>query len=153
MEDATRIGVFGIGFKLFDPNGAFMIRYGATVLQLNQWVHVAGVYDAAAQTMAVYLNGVADNGTLLGTVAGMQLNSTLDLFIGRRADTAGQYNFNGTIDEVRLYNRALSQAEIQADMNTGLGSTSPVALYFIQPDPLNTPRVITKEGGYGVVPA
>src|SRR5207245_2619329 len=36
----------------------------------------------------------------------------------------GEY-FNGIIDEVRIYNRALSQAEIQSDMNTALGSGSP----------------------------
>ena len=37
-------------------------------LQLNQWYHVAGVYDAATQTINVYLNGQLDNGVLVGTV-------------------------------------------------------------------------------------
>ncbi|HMC70351.1 MAG TPA: LamG-like jellyroll fold domain-containing protein, partial [Mycobacteriales bacterium] len=36
----------------------------------------------------------------------------------------GEY-FNGIIDEVRIYNRALSQAEIQSDMNTPVGNTTP----------------------------
>ena len=38
----------------------------------------------------------------------------------------GEY-FNGRIDEVRIYNRALSQAEIQTDMNTPLDTTPPAA--------------------------
>src|SRR5258706_4981 len=51
-----------IAFKLTNAtSGASMRRLGATVLQLNQWYHVAGVYDAAAQTINVYLNGVLDN--------------------------------------------------------------------------------------------
>jgi len=39
----------------------------------------------------------------------------LNVSIGRRTGLAG-YAFNGTIDELRIYNRALTQAEIQADM-------------------------------------
>jgi len=125
-----------VGFKLFSPSGALMIRYGATVLQLNQWYHVAGVYDAQAQTMTVYLNGVADNGTLLGRVGNMQLPASLDMFIGRRSDVPGDYYFNGVIDEVRIYNRALTQAEIQADMASPAGpaGTQPVSL---TPNPLS----------------
>jgi len=114
-----------VGFKLFDPSGALMIRYGATVLQLNQWYHVAGVYDAQAQTMTVYLNGVADNGTLLGRMGNMQLPASLNMLIGQRADAARDYNFSGVIDEVRIYNRALTQAEIQADMGVSAGGPPP----------------------------
>src|SRR5258708_39378662 len=66
--------------------------------------------------MTVYLNGVPDNGTLSGTVTGGQRTSTRDVFIGQRADSSG-YSFNGTMDEVRIYNYGLSQAEIEGDMN------------------------------------
>ena len=38
--------------------------------------------------------------------------------IGRRS---GGFYFQGVIDEVRVYDRALTAAEIQADMNTPLG--------------------------------
>ena len=53
-----------------------MFRYGATTLQANTWYYVTGVYNAATRTMDVYLNGVLDNGTLLGTVTATQQNST-----------------------------------------------------------------------------
>jgi hypothetical protein len=93
-------------------------RYSTTVRQLNTWYYVTGVYDAAARTLDIYVNGVLDDGALIGTVPSSQFNSPENVTIGRRG---GGYYFQGTIDEVRLYNRALSQAEIQADMNTPVG--------------------------------
>jgi hypothetical protein len=90
-------------------------RYSRTVRALNTWYHVAGVYDAAARRLDIYVNGVLDNGVLLGAVPASQYNPPDSVNIGRRP--AGYY-FKGTIDEVRIYNRALTQAEIQADMNT-----------------------------------
>ena len=68
------------------------------------------------------MNGVQDNGTLVGTVPATQNNSTVNVNIGRRS---GGFYFIGRIDEVRVYNRALSQAEIQADMATPIGSAVP----------------------------
>jgi RHS repeat-associated protein len=113
LDATVDTGVRTIGFKLSNVVG-YMIRYGPTELQLNTWYHVAGVYDAGAKTMNVYLNGVLDNGNSFGTVSSSQKDSALSVNIGRRA--SGAYGFPGEIDEVRIYNRALSQAEIQADM-------------------------------------
>ena len=53
-----------------------MFRYGATTLQANNWYYVTGVYNAAAQTLDVYLNGRLDNGVLQGTITTSQQNST-----------------------------------------------------------------------------
>ena len=100
-----------------------MFRYGATTLQPNTWYHVTGVYDATAQTLNVYLNGQLDNGVLQGTVTASQQNSTANVTIGRRAGSTG-FEFSGRIDDVRIYSRALTQAQIQADMATPLGAAS-----------------------------
>ena len=97
----------------------FAQRYSTTVRSLNVWYHVAGVYNASARTLDIYVNGVLDNGTLRGTIPASQINSAVNVNIGRRS---GGFYFNGVIDDVRIYNRALSQAEIQADMNTPVGS-------------------------------
>jgi glucose/arabinose dehydrogenase/chitodextrinase len=120
-------GPRGIGFKLTSSSGSNMMRYGATAMQTNTWYHVAGVYNATTRTMHVYLNGILDDGALVGTVTASQQNSSLNVNIGKRAGQAG-YEFAGPIDDVRIYNRALTQAEIQTDMNTALGVT-------IAPDP------------------
>src|SRR6185369_882597 len=63
-----------------------------------------------------------DNGSLRGTVAASQVNQNVNVNIGRRT---GGFYFNGVIDEVRSYNRALSAAEIQSDMNSPIGSGTP----------------------------
>ncbi|HSD22658.1 MAG TPA: Ig-like domain-containing protein, partial [Anaeromyxobacter sp.] len=110
-----------IGFKLTTGSGGDMFRYGATAMQSGSWYHVAGVYDAASATMNVYLNGQLDNGPLVGTVATSQRNTADNVNIGRRA--SGGFGFIGRLDDVRIYGRALTQAEIQADMSTPLGGT------------------------------
>jgi glucose/arabinose dehydrogenase len=111
-----------IGFKLTGSGGNDMIRYGATAMQAGAWYHVAGVYDATNKTMHVYLNGVLNDGTLSGTVTSSQKNSAANVNIGQRA--GGGFSVNGKIDEVRIYNRALTAAEIQTDMTTSLGGSS-----------------------------
>ena len=96
-----------IGFKLTSSSGGSMFRYGATTLQANTWYHVTGVYNAATSELHVYLNGQLDDGTLLGTVTATQQNSTANVNIGRRPGSSS-FNFNGRIDDVRIYNRALT---------------------------------------------
>jgi chitodextrinase len=115
----TGVRTFGIGVA---PNGSSIVqRYSRTVLALNTWYHVAGVYNASAQTLDIYVNGVLDDGTLSGTIPASQYDPNTNLSVGKRS--SGFY-FQGTIDEVRIYNSALSQAQVQADMNTPVGSSA-----------------------------
>ena len=98
-----------------------MIRYGATALQPNTWYYVTGVYNAAAQTLDVYLNGALDNGVLKGTITSSQQNSSnINVMIGRRAGQTG-YEFIGRIDDVRIADHALTPDQILTDMTTPLG--------------------------------
>src|SRR5579862_2344600 len=108
-----------IGFKLTNACGDTMARYGATPLTANEWYHVAGVYDAEAQALDVYLNGKLDNGFLLGPVTHTQQSSArATLYVGRRSDLEG-YEFAGSIDDVRIYSLALMKSEIAEDMRGG----------------------------------
>ena len=78
---------------------------------LNAWTHLAGTYDGV--TLRFYVNGVqVSSRAQTGAIA----TSTNPLQIGGDS-IFGQYFF-GKIDEVRVYNRALSATEIQSDMNT-----------------------------------
>ena len=107
-------GPRALGFKLskaVDAGGLVFARYGQTVFKLQQWYFVAGVYDAVALTLDVYVDGKLDDGALSGTVLPSFQKSPLDLQIGHRP-SALQSNFSGTIDEVRVYPRALTAAEI-----------------------------------------
>ena len=110
---------FGVGVSVDGTNQ--VQRYSNTIRALNTWYHVAGVYNAAARTLDIYVNGVLDNGVLRGAVPAAQYDPAQNVNIGRRS---GGYYFNGTIDEVRIYNRALSVSEIQSDMNTPVGATT-----------------------------
>ena len=117
-----------IGFKLVNACGRLMARYGATPLRLDTRYHLAGVYDAAAQTLDVYLNGERDDGPLVGRVTGTQRSSREPVYVGRRRDPAG-FEFAGSIDDVRINSRALTKAEIVANMEgTSIdGRTTPGA--------------------------
>ena len=85
---------------------------GAGTLPLNTWSHLALAYDGA--TLRFYVNG-----QLVGSKAqtGSIPVTSGPLGIGGNNIWANEY-FSGRIDEVRIYNRALSQPEIQNDMNT-----------------------------------
>ena len=87
---------------------------GPSALPLNTWSHLAGTYDGA--TLRLYLNGVL---VASQAVTGAMVSSTGALRIGGNG-VWGEY-FTGRIDEVRIYNRALSAAEIQRDMTTPVG--------------------------------
>ena len=122
LDTTIDAGPRTIGFKLTGASGGAMFRYGATGLQINTWYHIAGVYDAATGTINVYLNGQLDNGSFFGATASSQQNSPSNVNIGQRA--SGNFSFNGRIDDVRIYSRALTQTEIQLDMNTPLVAMS-----------------------------
>ncbi len=124
LDTTIDTGSRTIGFKLTSSSGADMFRYGATAMQPNSWYHIAGVYDATARTLNVYLNGQLDNGALVGTVSAAQLNSPQKVYVGQRP-AGGSFPFNGSIDDVRIYARALAAAEVQTDMNTPLGPGTP----------------------------
>jgi uncharacterized protein YjdB len=91
--------------------------YAPPQLSANTWTHVATTYDGT--TLRVYVNGTQVNSV---AVTGNMAVSTSPLRIG--GDSVWGEYFNGTIDEVRVYNRALSTAEIQTDMNKAI-TTAP----------------------------
>src|SRR2546425_523010 len=91
---------------------------GPSVLAVNTWTHLAATFDGA--TVRLYVNGAQVASQAQTTPL---TTSTGTLQIGGDAYTGE--NFAGRIDEVRIYNRALTLAEIQADMTTPVGGTPP----------------------------
>jgi glucose/arabinose dehydrogenase/PKD repeat protein len=87
---------------------------GTAGIPLNAWTHLASTYDGT--NLKLYVNG-----TLATTKAttGAMPNTANPLHIGGNA-VWGEY-FSGLIDEVRIYNRALNEAEVKTDMNTAVG--------------------------------
>ena len=85
-----------------------------TQLNSNQWYHIVGSYDAI--TMRIYINGQLTN-TRLGS-GPMLDGGPGSTRIGR--DLTGGASFDGLIDDVRIYNRALSADEIKRLYESGV---------------------------------
>ena len=85
--------------------------FAGSQLPVNAWTHLAATYDGA--TLRLFVNGVLVANRSQG---GAIVSSSGSLRIG--GDNIWGDFFEGRIDEVRIYNRALSQAEIEADMTT-----------------------------------
>ena len=85
--------------------------FAGSQLPVNAWTHLAATYDGA--TLRLFVNGVLVANRSQG---GAIVSSSGSLRIG--GDNIWGDFFQGRIDEVRIYNRALSQAEIEADMTT-----------------------------------
>jgi hypothetical protein len=80
--------------------------------ELNRWYHFVGTYDGA--NIRIYKDGVQVGITPQTGTLDMNDNTAK---IGTYTGTT--YNFNGTIDEVGIYNRSLSAAEVLAHYNAG----------------------------------
>lgn len=97
-----------------DPDGAHYQNIKSDVdLPVGEWIHLAGTYDNAEFKLYV-------NGRLVKSAPGsgpFHFQDQNPLLIGGNTNNKGQTwldCFHGMIDEVRLFNRALSEPEIQA---------------------------------------
>lgn len=95
----------------YDTDGSFETLRGTTPIRLNEWFHLAVVRDDAAKTVRLYVNGVEDG--ILNyagkTVVPLQGNKLL----GGSGAAFPQDSIDGQLDEVGIYNRPLSLAEIR----------------------------------------
>jgi hypothetical protein len=80
-----------------------------THLSASVWYHIVAINDGTTQRL--YINGSLDTSdSSLGNVCASNL---APLVIGKSGPLSGFY-FPGTIDDIRIYNRALNQSEIEA---------------------------------------
>jgi hypothetical protein len=84
--------------------------FGTETLLVNTWTHLASTYDGT--TLRLYVNGVQ---VISRAQTGPIVVSGNPLQIG--GDTFYSQYFQGKIDEVRIYNSALSGSQIRSDMN------------------------------------
>jgi hypothetical protein len=100
-------------FNVRDANGvgAFVVT---PIVSSNQFHHVVGVRQAngGSRTVRIYLDGVLVD-SQPDPSTGILAANVID-YIGRRPTCGSDNVFNGLIDEVSIYNRALTDAEVQA---------------------------------------
>lgn len=119
-------------FILSQNDGVFRIYcvgtiiYGSTSLSTNTWYHVCATYDG--NTLSLYVNGNLDAST---SKSGLFMPSA-DWWLGAESLAGGNPNsLNGQLDEVGIWNRALSSDEITKLYNNGGGLTYPfIVLYY-----------------------
>ena len=84
---------------------------GKTAVNDGNWHHVAAVYDpSATNKYSLYVDGVLDTAGNIST--SLNTGSSNNLIIGKRIDNVR--HFNGSIDEIRFWNVARTQAEIDS---------------------------------------
>jgi hypothetical protein len=99
------VGEGKVRLDIMQSNGTYAAVIGNTIMSLNAWHHIAGVYDGSQ--MRVYLDGVLD-GTATATYA--PGSNATGLRIGKSSFLYYPNYFTGRIDEVRVSNAAIYTA-------------------------------------------
>jgi hypothetical protein len=123
-----------LNFHVGNETGA--LDFGAPIPP-GQWKHVAAVLDGAANALRLYVDGalVAETNSTQRPMRELDGSAEPAIGIGNHGGTTHNFPFNGLIDEISLYARALSGGEIQAIFNAGSGGKCPT----------NVPPTITSQ--------
>lgn len=100
------------------------INTTANSIKLNEWQHLAVTYDGSSSAVKMFINGIEQPlKNIAGTPSGyIKDNAAIDLKIG---SSANRLAFDGTIDEVRIWNIVRSASDIQENMNHYLKGNDP----------------------------
>jgi len=109
------------GFTFTVDGGTDLVRTTSTsAISPNTWSHITVTWDGVittASSVHIFVNGVeASYATTTNGVSRVS-DATSSVYIGN--DSTGAATFNGTIDEVKIYNYAISQKQIISDYNGG----------------------------------
>ena len=106
-------------FNASNANGWYnQVVESGTVLNSGEWYHLVGIYDSS-YNLKIYINGRLEN---TKQASGSVVYSLTDYVnIGRRGGTynPNSYFFDGTIDSLRFYTRALTASEIVSNYQAG----------------------------------
>ena len=108
------IGSQAIQFFLISnyPSSAIHVFSPVGSIAVNQWYHVAATFGGAgAASVGIFINGLSQTITTLYDTLTTTSKSALGVAIGRRRDAT--IPFSGGVDDARIYNRALTLAEIR----------------------------------------
>ena len=110
----------------------------------GQWHHVAGVYDGI--NLFLYVDGTLDASA---PATGIMAQNNYPVCIGENAQMPGR-RWNGWIDEVSIYNRALTASEIQAIFAAGSGGKYLLSAPVIIFQPTNQTVVVGGTASFNV---
>jgi hypothetical protein len=109
-----------VRFGVYQGNAARAIDTDMPVLTAGVWQHVAGIFDVATQTIKIYVNGEEIPSSFVPGGHASTLTAITDssspVRIGSIVNVNGEMVFfwDGLIDDIGIFNRALTAAEVQA---------------------------------------
>lgn len=119
MDRPTYIDSYGIQYFTLDSYGVIAIRGTSSTmatsisrLALNRWNNLVTVCNGTNVNM--YFDGISS--TITGQIETIT-ESSYNMNITRYPTSPGNYNFYGSIDSIKIYNRALSVKEILQNYN------------------------------------
>ena len=148
------VNAFGAGVlyaDVFDASGvSHILQSAAGVVTNNVFQHVALTYDKASGVGSLFANGVLVKQSSLGSFTPM---TSADLYFGYRPSFVpfGPLPFEGLIDEVSLYSRALGASELQAIYGAGFSGKCIVAFpAAIDSEPADETVTVGQTATFGV---
>lgn len=91
--------------------GNTILVHSTATISLNTWTHIGMVYDSSANTIKLYKNGSLDS-THTSITAPTVSGNNMILGADPRSLPSGNYNWDGLIDEVLIYDKALTPTQI-----------------------------------------
>lgn len=110
------VGTTPIGSIQFGPGGGLPTVTSTTLVAKGNWYMITMVYNLSTSKMKVYKNGIYDTEAVIYPLDG-SINA--DMYIGRDNPLLGtNYFLKGSLDDMRIYKRALTAQQIQRLYNT-----------------------------------
>ena len=92
-------------------------RASVNAVNDDKWHHIVGVYDGPNTRLDLYVDGVLSTASLEGTIPASISSQSRPIYIGN--DNGATRAYQGSIDDVRIYNRAISSTEVLQLYNLG----------------------------------
>lgn len=101
------------------PSNISTAGYSANSIADGTWHHIALVIDASSnRTMYGYIDGVLANTGKTFTTITSDFSNALSFVVGATSDASNSFKWAGQIDNIRVWNKAMTPTELQTDMAT-----------------------------------
>ncbi|NJD56947.1 MAG: LamG domain-containing protein, partial [Nitrospirae bacterium] len=121
-------------FRLRDTNGTGVLLFGSTPLNNGQWHHIVAVRNSATGENSLFVDGRLEDSIGFNYSTGFG-SATSPINIGW-LNLAPFYHFAGTLDEIALYDRAITETEIRQHYIDGAANTG-----YCTDDPPAAPQI------------
>jgi len=142
-----------VGFDFEDDNGSVNHPvFSATPLVSCVWQHVAASYNDTTGVWKVYINGILDSTKTLSTNFHPQSLSTVNLSFGTAVNSTNVAEgfFSGSMDEIRIWKKVRTDAEISANKNLEITSHTDLAARYGLNDGTGTSAVNSSSVGAAI---